>query len=182
MSPDWSSEGVKWFFKKFVIYKDIFALTFAITGIYLVIEQIEIASFANKISSRTEWRNNLESKLSQIINYAIKDHIESKSNEIFDFIIENNYRISNKKELKSFFKQFLDVKIIDFEQGSTDFNNNNKLYNSLEQSYSFDQMLLIKNYLIEASVSYVDFSKDFKELYFKKVKEFNSDKIIKTSN
>jgi hypothetical protein len=178
MSFDWSTKGFEFLFNQFGVYKDIFTLSFTITGIYLVVEQIEIASFANKISSRSEWRSNLETKLQLIKNPAIKDHVEAKSNEMFDFIIENNYRISNKNDLKTFFNLFLDSKIMDFEQGSVDFNIN-KEYQSNDQSYSFEQFLLIKNYLIEASVSYVDFSKDFKELYFKRVKEFNRDKIKK---
>ena len=174
---DLSVIGIKAFFNIFLAYKEIHGFTLTIFGIYFVVEQIEISLHANKITSRIDWRSRLELKLNDFENIAISDYILNKSNEIFDFLLENNLHISKKKQLNKFFKLFLDSKIEDFEKGTAEFNSKQFKYDNSNESYSLEQFLSFVNFLIEPSISYINFTKDFTILYMANVKKFNKDKI-----
>ncbi|MBI5539035.1 MAG: hypothetical protein HY951_03185 [Bacteroidia bacterium] len=179
LKSDCSFEGVKTFFNTFLSYKDIHSLTLAVLGIYLVIEQIEIAFYANRITSRLEWKSRLENKLKDFDNIIIKNYFSEKSNEIFDFLLHNNLRVSNIRQLKKFFKKFLNDKIEDFEKSTNQYNTNSCHYEKPDQSYSIEGVKTLVTDLIDPEISYVNFTKNFNKLYMKIVKNFNSDKIKK---
>jgi hypothetical protein len=167
-----SPDGIQLFLSFYKAYYEVFAATFVLIGILLVLEQVEIGATANKITNRINWKNRLDEKIKSLEknNAAITYHLDINAENIYDFLYPTNNKIRDYAHLNDFFTEFLNDNIKRFEEASIDCPINKSLRYKNETSYSLFQVNSIIEYILIPAPNYPsNFKEDFGKLYIEQV-------------
>lgn len=174
------NQGVKIFIHLFSGYGTIISSSFALLGLYLVLEQISNSSQANKINSRNEWRKKLDEKLDIIRNKNsyLYEFINLIADDLYEDLLDFDMKINSKEQLYIVFDKFLKVNISRIEQQSQKYIEMGGNYKTIpaDMSYSFPEFEEFLYRLFKPSWLYKSFYNDFKELYIAEVRKFSADK------